>query len=99
MLDMLHYLDDAALRAALEQVFARLAPGGFLLVRHAQPPRPKPSWRWRLEDRRVRFAGHPTHYRDPKRIAALLAPYGCSVLVNRPTDRDPELAWLLCRKQ
>ena len=75
-----------------------LAPGGLLLIRHSQKPAGPRSWRWHLEERRVRLAGHATFYRSADELAALLRRRNCSVLHSGPTAGDPELAWLLCQR-
>lgn len=98
LLDMLHYLDEAALEKTLDQVLKALAPGGLLLIRHSQKPAGPRSWRWHLEERRVRLAGHATFYRSADELAALLRRRNCSVLHSGPTAGDPELAWLLCQR-
>ncbi len=97
LLDMLHYLDDAALRTTITQALCALAPGGLLLIRHSQKPPRRRSWRWHLEDKRVRLAGHRTWYRNPAELSALVEGLGATVLHSELTKSDPELAWLLCR--
>ncbi len=98
LLDMLHYLDDAALKKTLRQCWQALATDGVVLIRHSQKPQGRRSWCWHLEDRRVRLAGHRTYYRSPEQLAALVQQLGFTVLVNELTPKDKELAWLLCRR-
>lgn len=98
LMDMLHYLDDDALTTCLEHACNSLAQGGLLLIRHSQKPQGRRSWRWHLEDKRVRLAGHATCYRTPGRLAALVQQLGFTVLLSELTRDDRELAWLLCRK-
>ena len=65
---------------------------------YSQKPAGPRSWRWHLEERRVRLAGHATFYRSADELAALLRRRNCSVLHSGPTAGDPELAWLLCQR-
>lgn len=98
LLDMLHYLDGTALAETLALARDCLAPGGLVLIRHSQQPEGRRSWRWYLEDRRVRFLGQKTFYRSPTRLATMVEALGFAVLHSALTETDPELAWLLCRK-
>ena len=98
IMDVLHYLDDAALATTLHQARRCLAAGGTMLIRHSQNPQGRRSWRWHLEDKRVRLAGHQTFYRNPQHLAELVHNMGFVVLVSALTQTDRELAWLLCRR-
>ncbi len=97
LMDMLHYLDDHSLTLCLEHARDSLGHGGLLLIRHSQKPKARRSWRWHLEDKRVRLAGHATFYRPPQELAALAQQLGFAVLMSELTRNDSELAWLLCR--
>lgn len=99
LLDMVHYLDEAALAETLAQARDCLVAEGLVLIRHSQRPQGHRSWRWHLEDGRVRLGGWQTFYRSPDRLAAVTEALGFVVLYSALTEADPELAWLLCRKK
>ncbi|RUM37462.1 MAG: hypothetical protein DSY57_04140, partial [Desulfobulbus sp.] len=98
ILDMLHYLDDGTLRDLFVHCSQALVPGGILVTRFVIRPAGKVSWFWRLEDRRVRWAGSVAHYRTPARMAAFLAACGFEIVVEKIADTDPELAWIVARR-
>lgn len=98
LLDMLHYLGDEALKTTLAQVRICMAAKGLVLIRHSQKPPARRSWRWYLEDKRVRLWGHQTFYRTPEQLAGQMESLGFTVLHSALTDTDRELAWLLCQK-
>ena len=98
LLDMLHYLDDAATAVVFRKSVQSLAQGGILVARYTIRPAGKPSWSWRLENARVQAAGQEAWYRSPERMVHLLTEAGFTVIVNERAT-DPELAWIVGMNQ
>lgn len=97
LLDMLHYLNDATTSALLHNAFSVLGKDGVLITRFVTTPFGKPSWSWRLEDRRVRAAGRMPHYRSPATFAKQLEKAGFAIETNEVSTTNPELFWIVAR--
>jgi SAM-dependent methyltransferase len=76
MLDMIHYLDDAALTLTLERIREALAPDGTLLVRAAVPPHRRWAFLWHAENLRLRIQKASAHYRSADRIEKIISACG-----------------------
>lgn len=93
MLDMTHYLDDAAVGLTLKRLAGALAPHGRLLIRAVIPP----SQRWPLlfwiEDFKLRRQGFRAHYRSHEDLERLFTGAGFNLHKNAPSGTRGELAW------
>ncbi len=98
VLDMLHYLDDAAVGQLFTNCFSAMANDGILLIRYVIYPESRGvSWAWRLEDMRAKRWGERAYYRTRKEMALLAEKTGFVVETNSVTTSDEELVWLLAR--
>ncbi len=94
LLDMVHYLDDAALKETLEKIHRTLRPGGILLVRAALPPERRGTFLWYLEKIRLRLQGVPGYYRNEARIASAIEACGFRIDRRQPSgDETGKLTW------
>ncbi len=94
LLDMVHYLDDAALKETLKIIYRSLRPGGILLVRAAVPPERRWAFLWILEKIRLRLQGVPGHYRNEARIFSTIEASGFRIDRRQPSgDENGELIW------
>lgn len=98
VLDMLHYLDDAALERLLAETGQRLAGDGLLVVRFVLPVR-RPGFWWRLEDFRVRCAGRRACYRSLAEMRTHMERAGLAVCKAETAPSNTELAWLVAGKK
>ena len=94
LLDMIHYLDPAQLRATLIRCAGLLGPGGILIARCVTRPTARPSLSWYFEDYRARLTGMTTWYRPPEEMSALLTSCGFHKVTARATTNS-ELFWLV----
>lgn len=99
LLDMLHYLDDETAAAIFLKSFHALNPKGLLVARCTIHPSGRPSWSWRLEDRRIQISGRRPWYRSPEVLARLMQEAGFAVIVNEVSAANPELVWLVGRTE
>lgn len=97
LLDMLHYLDDATLVQVFKQSFKVLEKNGALLMRFVIQPDARPTWSWKLEERRIQFAGRKSYYRSQEQVAAELLDAGFTLITNTVTTTNPELVWVLAK--
>ncbi len=97
LLDVLHYLDDAAVRSVLARSAAVLAPRGIVVMRFVTVRQSRPSWGWRLEDARVRLGGIRPHYRTGNDMATLATEAGFTILLTQAAPGTGELLWLVGR--
>ena len=88
MLDVAHYLSDAALSETLRRIHAALIPGGRLLVRDTVPSRARaPRERW-LEALLMRRRGLRTRFRSASELTEHLEVAGYSVTVEPTPGRE-----------
>lgn len=99
LLDMLHYLDNETLSLVLAHCASILAPGGIAVIRHSQVLEKNRTWKWHLEDWRVRQVGLMAQYRCPAELEKLVIAQGLQVVVNQISGKDRELAWMVCQQR
>ena len=99
MLDMMHLLDDDALRLTLQRIEERLEPGGRLILRATIPSRKRLSWLRRLEEWRLQAVRATPHYRTVEAISTLLAGAGLTVTCVEAAAADREEMWFVAEKQ
>ncbi|MBE0583967.1 MAG: methyltransferase domain-containing protein, partial [Desulfofustis sp.] len=97
LLDMLHYLDDDALRTVCAAVRPALAPGGIIVARFVTKPPGRVSWSWRLEDLRVRLAGCTPRYRSAAEMAVFFTDAGYQLICSEQAATNDELVWTVGR--
>ena len=93
LLDMSHYLQDWELEKTLEQIHARLIPGGRLIMRSVLPRSGAPHWTWHLEDLKLKFKGITVCYRNPQTIEIILNQCGFEVLDSRASGDRKDMWW------
>jgi SAM-dependent methyltransferase len=99
MLDMMHLLDDDALRLTLQRTEERLEPGGRLILRATIPSRKRLSWLRRLEEWRLQAVRATPHYRTVEAISTLLTGAGLTVTCVEAAAADREEMWFVAEKQ
>jgi SAM-dependent methyltransferase len=99
MLDMMHLLDDDALRLTLQRIEERLEPGGRLILRATIPSRKRLSWLRRLEEWRLQMVRATPHYRTVEAISTLLTGAGLTVTCVEAAAADREEMWFVAEKQ
>jgi SAM-dependent methyltransferase len=98
MLDMMHLLDDDALRLTLQRTEERLEPGGRLILRATIPSRKRLSWLRRLEEWRLQAVRATPHYRTVEAISTLLTGAGLTVTCVETAAADREEMWFVAEK-
>jgi predicted exporter/SAM-dependent methyltransferase len=98
LLDMLHYLDDETTSAVFKNSFQVLGGGGIMVTRFVIQPPDKPSWSWRLEDRRIKISGGRPWYRSIEDMAGIMTDAGFTISINEVSAVNPELIWMVGRK-
>jgi predicted exporter/SAM-dependent methyltransferase len=94
-LDVIHYLDDAALACTLRHARRCLPPGGKLVLRATVPGEGRtPFYRW-VETRRLALRRHRPCYRPQQTIAQALTTAGFSVTLVEPTAPGREETWFV----
>ncbi|MFZ0614157.1 MAG: MMPL family transporter [Desulfobacterales bacterium] len=95
MLDMVHFLDDEALRLTLARVGERLrADGGRLIIRASIRPQRRLPWVWWLENTKLRLAGLTACYRSAERLEEMIDRAGFGITDTLPSGNNGELVWL-----
>ena len=96
MLDMSHYLDDAALDLTLQRLRAALDPKARLVIR-ALIPRPDNNYSktWQVEVLKMKIAHVPTYHRSVADLSTALVQAGYEVRRTTVSGDNPESAWLI----
>ncbi|MBN2437892.1 MAG: MMPL family transporter [Deltaproteobacteria bacterium] len=93
VLDVIHMLDDAALRETLEILHAKLIPGGRLVIRvtiPADPPRKRNIEELRLKLHRLR-----PHYRTQPSLEAMIVAAGFDIAAIQADTLEGEEWWFV----
>jgi predicted exporter len=87
MLDMCHFLDNAAFELTLGRIYGKMRRGGFFLARVVLEPR-----------RSMKLKGAPAYYRSLETISELIRQQGFEVQATRYSGHQHELAWVIARR-
>ncbi len=98
MLDMLHYLDDAALRLVLGRIYEKLEAGGTLLIRATIPSGRKVPWKRWIEALHLKLIKTPERFRLENEIAGFMSAAGFEVEVHQSPTPGVEEKWFVGRK-
>ncbi len=99
LLDMLHHLDDATVTALFKKSIVALSKEGILVTRFVIMPSGRPSWSWRLEDRRIKIAGRLAWYRSPEKVSQWMQEAGFTISISEVSTGNPELVWIVGRAE
>ena len=95
ILDVIHMLDDAALRETLGILHAKLIPGGRLVIRVTIPAdRPRP-WKWRVEELRLKIHRLLPHYRTQVSLEAMIVAAGFDIAAIQADTPEGEEWWFV----
>ena len=99
MLDIVHYLNDEALRLTFKRLYDCLKNGRQLIVRASIPPTRKTPWVWWLENLKLKLNQTPSYYRSAETLQTMLAETDFSVDQTQPSGANGELVWLIATKK
>ncbi|MCX5820156.1 MAG: methyltransferase domain-containing protein [Deltaproteobacteria bacterium] len=95
ILDVIHMLDDAALRETLRILHAKLIPGGRLVIRVTIPAdRPRP-WKRRIEELRLKIHRLLPHYRTQVSLEAMIVAAGFDIAAIQVDTPEGEEWWFV----
>ena len=96
LLDVIHYLDDNALRQTLERLRAAMGTDALLIIRAVvPPPGNRTTWQWRLDALRMKWTGIRACHRPADAIAAMVRAGGFCIRHIGLSGANPELAWVI----
>jgi hypothetical protein len=98
MLDMCHFLDNAAFELTLERLYKKMKHGGLFLARVVLEPRRRLPWSWWVENIKMKLKGAPAHYRSLETVSELIRRQGFEVQATRYSGKQYELAWVIARR-
>ncbi|MGD8366932.1 MAG: MMPL family transporter [Desulfobacterales bacterium] len=94
MLDMIHYLGDAALTRTLGRIREMLASDGTLLIRAAVPPERRYAFLWHAENLRLRIQNATGYHRRALQIEEMIEACGFRIEHSRFSGSPRgELIW------
>lgn len=97
VVDMLHYIDDAAARLLLVRLRAALRPGALLIVRVTVPRYSRPPLLRLVEQARLKLFGVAAFFRTAEHIKALLTYAGFTLSFEEPSAAGGEVTWFIAR--
>jgi SAM-dependent methyltransferase len=97
LLDVIHYLPDAALHLTLKRVYDKLKGDGRLVIRAVIPPSKEGSWLWRLDTVKRRLTGAAAWYRPAGRIREMALTAGFRIEDPVVSGGNPESVWFVAR--
>jgi predicted exporter/SAM-dependent methyltransferase len=95
LLDMIHYLTDQELETTLEDLHARLAPGGRLIIRVTVPTGKNSFWKCQLKRFRVCVLRIQATFRTLEQIEAILRQAGFQLEHSEPSAKGREETWFI----
>jgi hypothetical protein len=95
VLDIAHYLDDAALAQTLSRLRDALRPGGRLVLRATVPTAGRVPLARRIETLRLRLLRTQIHYRPTAAIEAAVRDAGFDVPTVEPSAPGREETWFV----
>jgi predicted exporter/trans-aconitate methyltransferase len=99
MLDMVHYLNDEALRLTFKNLYDRLKSGRQLIIRASIPPTRQTPWVWWLENFKLRINQTPSYYRSAETLQTMLVETDFIVDQTKPSGANGELVWFIVTKK
>ncbi len=98
MIDIVHYLNDDALRLTFKNLHDRLKSGRQLIIRASIPPTRQTPWVWWLENFKLKVNQTPSYYRSVETLRAMLVETDFIVDQTKPSGANGELVWLIVTK-
>jgi predicted exporter/SAM-dependent methyltransferase len=99
MLDIVHYLNDDALRLTFKNLYDHLKSGRQLIIRAAIPPTRPTPWVWWLENLKLKLGQTPSYYRSAESLQTMLVETGFRVDQIQPSGANGELVWFIATKK
>lgn len=97
MLDMNHFLDDAAWQLTLSRIHGKLAANGCLVVRTVIPPTRSHPWAWWFENLKMKLRQTQAFYRSKAQTAESINAAGFEIELQSPSGKHGELHWFVAR--
>ncbi len=99
MLDIVHYLNDEALRLTFKNIYDRLKSGRPLIIRASIQPTRTTPWVWWLENFKLKLNQTPSFYRSTESLQRMLVETDFIVDRIRPSGPNGELVWFIVTKK
>ncbi len=97
MLDMNHFLDDAAFDLTLARLREKLSPDGCLILRAVIPPTRSRPWSWWFENLKMKLNKTPAFYRSIDQTTARLTAAGFEIQKQSTSGPHGELHWFIAK--
>lgn len=95
MLDMNHFLDDAAYLKTLGGIHDRMSEKGLLIQRSTITPQRRFPLVWWMENLKLKINSITPHYREPDIIKDMAIQAGFKITKTLPSGKNGELFWLV----
>lgn len=95
LLDITHFLDDAALRLTLSRLQKSLHAEALLIIRAVVPPPGKTSRLWKLDAFRMKMAGISVYHRSVEALSGMIEEAGFHLKETCLSGGNPESVWLI----
>jgi trans-aconitate methyltransferase len=95
LLDILHFLNDTALRLTLARLRNALHSGAVLIIRAVVYPPGETSWLWKIDAFRMRLAHVQAHHRSVAEMKERIREAGFQVQETSFSGGNRESVWLI----
>jgi len=99
ILDVIHMLDDAALRETLRILHEKLIPGGRLVIRVTIPANRSRSRKWRIEELRLKIHRLLPHYRTQVALEKMIIAAGFEIAAIEQDTPEGEGVWFVADRR
>ena len=99
ILDVIHMLDDAALRETLRILHEKLIPGGRLVIRVTIPANRSRSRKWRIEELRLKIHRLLPHYRTQVALEKMIIAAGFEIAAIERDTPEGEGVWFVADRR
>jgi SAM-dependent methyltransferase len=99
VLDVIHFISDAALDLTLQNIRGKMDGGGYLVIRSIIPPADGGSWAWKFAKARRAMTGGYVCHRSVEKIREMIALAGFEVEKTEISGGNPELVWFIARSR
>jgi uncharacterized protein len=97
VLDIVHFLDDAALRLTLSRLRKALHSGAVLIIRAVVSPPGETSRLWKMDAFRMRLAGITAHHRSVAVLDEMITEAGFHIQETRFSGGNRESVWMIAK--
>jgi SAM-dependent methyltransferase len=95
ILDVIHFIPDAAFDLTLRKIRSKMEPGGYLVIRAIIPPADGGSWAWKFAKIQRALTGGRAFHRPVEKVRQMISAAGFDVEKTEMSGGNPEMFWFI----